>query len=136
MCDEGLSSKPVEPDHTQPESSFCPTVLQVYECLMSLANGKAVGQDGIIAEVLKAGGWQCAYIIHGIISNIAKHKYVPVNWKGGRIATLFKGKGDPAVCGHSRGLLVLDHMAKILSDLLSPFIAPLYYHNMPLLPKR
>ena len=112
-------------------SNFKPTVHQVHQCLMNLANGKAVGQDGIAAEILKAGGWQCACIIHSIINNIAINRYVPVNWKGGRIATLFKGKGDPAVCGNSRGLLVLDHVAKILSDLLSPFVTPLYHDNMP-----
>jgi len=66
-------------------SNFKPTVHQVHQCLMNLANGKAVGQDGIAAEILKAGGWQCACIIHSIINNIAINRYVPVNWKGGRI---------------------------------------------------
>ena len=98
---------------------------------MKLANGKAVGQDSLSAEVLKAGGWQCAYLIHSIIKLVAERMYVPIAWKGGRITALFKGKGDPGTCGNSRGLLILDHMAKILSDLLSIHVSPQYHMHMP-----
>ena len=116
---------PSKPNGPNP-SNFKPTVHQVHQCLMNLANGKAVGQDGIAAEILKAGGWQCACIIHSIIDNVAINRYVPVNWKGGRIATLFKGKGDPAVCGNSKGLLVLDHVAsaQLLQQTLSGSLGP------------
>ena len=49
---EDLSSKPL----AHVESSCSPTAQQVYECMLRLAGGKAIGLDGIAAEILKAGG--------------------------------------------------------------------------------
>ena len=54
---------------------------------------------------------------HNIIDSIIDNMYVPIAWKGGRIIDVYKGKGDAAVCNKSRGLLIMDHMAKPLSNL-------------------
>ena len=70
-------------------------------------------------------------MIHRIVQQIARDKHVPIAWNCGRIATLYEGKGDPAECGGSWVLLVLDHLAKVLSELLSPFVMPMYHSNLP-----
>ena len=48
-----------------------------------------------------------------LVWRIFRHSYVPVQWRGGRLAELFK-KGDPANPDNYRGLLISDHMSKVL----------------------
>ena len=77
-----------------------------------LPSGKAVGPDGVHAELLKAGGLAFGTKLFGIVSRLIASEVWPVQWKGGRIVDLFKGKGSAAVCDNSRGLLISDHVVR------------------------
>ena len=48
---------------------------------------------------------------------------VPPQWKGGRLAPLYKGKGDAADCNSHRGLLIADLASKVFTSLLKRPIA-------------
>ena len=50
---------------------------------------------------------------------------------GGQIVDIFKHKGSAAICDNSRGILLADHMFKvILAQVLTPLM-PIYMANMP-----
>ena len=49
----------------------------------------------------------------------------PAPWRGARLINLFK-KGAPLECDNYRGLSVVDHIGKVLADLLYQLMAPLY----------
>ena len=90
--------------------------------LATLPNNKASGPDGITAELLKAGGEAMVSLLQPLFQCIADSRTVPRAWKGGRLAKLFKGKGDPDVCDSSRGLLISDQLSKLFTGLLAPHV--------------
>ena len=85
-------------------------------------NNKASGPDDLTAELLKAGGEPLARLLVSLFKSIAEARTVPKAWKGGRLVKLFKGKGDPAECDSSRGLLIGDVLSKLFTGLLAPHV--------------
>ena len=116
-----------EPVSSVPLQRFRPSPSGVASAIARVGSGKAVGPDEVPAELLKAGGDALAIRVHALIDRVVTSQRWPWRWKGGRIATLWKKKGDYQVCDNSRGLLVSDHLGKVLPDLikedLTPFIA-------------
>ena len=82
---------------SQPVSikDFNPSVDHVHVQIMKLGSGKAAGPDGICAELLKAGGHVMACLFHPVVSRLVCSRVWPTPWNGGRIASLWKKKGDP-----------------------------------------
>ena len=74
--------------------------------------GKAVGPDGIPVELLRAGGESVVTFLYNIIGCAVEKLSVPLDWKGGRLARLWKGKADASICSNSRGLLLGSHSGK------------------------
>ena len=97
---------------------FSPTVEQVYEAMFILNGRNGLGPDQLSASILQAGGWTTAKIVHEIICQVVALEYVPIVWRGGRLLVLYKGKGSPSDCDSYCGLLISDHIAKILTTLL------------------
>ena len=56
---------------------------------------------------------------------------IPPQWKGGRLARLYKGKGDATDCNSHRGLLIADHVSKVFTSLLWPSIASVCDKRLP-----
>ena len=97
---------------------FRPSLQAVYDVLMSLDGNSGVGEDKLSANVLKAGGWCTASIIHAILEDVLHLRHVPIVWRGGRLVVLFKGMGSPAVPDNYRGIIVSDHLSKIITAFL------------------
>ena len=96
-----------------------------------LPNGKAVGPDGLPAEVIKAGGDVFGIKLFDVVTRTVDSEVFPVQWKGGRIADLFKGKSSATVCDDSRGLLIGDYCGKAFVSLLKDDLEPLYQASIP-----
>ena len=120
-----------EPSSPVTEHGFSPTLQQVIGAVRHLPNGKAVGPDGLPAEVIKAGGDVFGIKLFDVVTRIVDSEVFPVQWKGGRIADLFKGKGSATVCDDSRGLLIGDHCGKAFVSLLKDDLEPLYQASIP-----
>jgi hypothetical protein len=100
------------------QKPFEPSIADVHAALMRLNGTKGMGCDQLSASILQAGGWEAAVIIHELIQLIVRHGYIPIAWRGGRLVVLYKGKGSPRSTDSYRGLLVSDHLAKVLTSLL------------------
>ena len=61
-----------------------------------------------------------------IISWAVAIERVPLSWRGGRVANLFKGKGAATLTDNYRGLLISDHASKVLTGALQEEITPKY----------
>ena len=108
----------------------CPPLEVVSWAIASLANSKAVGPDGIPAEFLKAAGAPFACLYYELFRHIWYKAYVPLMWRGGRLAELFK-KGSTLACDNYRGLLISDHMSKVFTKILNLYVDPYYIKYMP-----
>jgi hypothetical protein len=109
---------------------FTPSLEQVHAALFLLNGDKGLGPDCLSASVLQAGGWATAEIVHEIICQIIALEYVPVAWRGGKLVVLYKGKGPPSDCDSYRGLLIADHIAKILTTLLQIHMNDAYQNEV------
>ena len=111
--------------------NFHTTVESDMAAYKALPCNKSTGTDEIPAEVLVAGGEPLAHIMRPVHEKIEEQCQMPIRWKGGRIADLYKQKGDPQLCSNSRGLLVSDHLAKGYIGQLKDNVDEQYCRNMP-----
>lgn len=95
-----------------------PTIEEVKKAICCLKNNKSPGVDGIPGEVLKHGGDALHSRLHEIISAMWEVERVPQQWKDAKIISIYKKKGDRAVCGNSRGISLLSIAGKILAKVL------------------
>ena len=64
-----------------------------------MKTGKAVGQSGIGAEMLKAAGEAGVSWVTDLCNVIVKEGKIPADWKKSWIVSVYKGKGDALDCG-------------------------------------
>ena len=95
-----------------------------------LSLNKAVGNDGIPAEIIRIGGDVLLDMYYDIICIIWHFAFVPTQWRGGRICELLK-KGSTSVCDNFRGLLISDHFSKLFTAILDKYVDPFYNAAMP-----
>ena len=108
------------------QASAWPQLELVGAAVARLADGKAVGPDGIPAELLKAGGSPLLRRLHTVIRAAVRDVDIPHPWKGGRLATAWKSKGAADLCDNHRGLLMSDHCSKVMTALLKDQIDEAY----------
>ncbi|XP_069984652.1 transposon TX1 uncharacterized 149 kDa protein [Penaeus vannamei] len=101
-----------------PELDNMPTRQEVHMAIISLKNNKAAGPDGIPAEILKHGGNAILDSLHDIFQKVWAASWCPQKWKDADIVSIFKKKGDRAVCGNSRGISLLATSGKVLTRIL------------------
>ena len=121
-----LNSKPdmLDPDipkrlPQQPVASALgiePTEEEIATSMKAMANEKAVGPDGLPAELLKLGLQQDRTILlefHRLTTLIWREGKVPQQWKDAVITVLHK-KGDKTECGNYRSISLVSHAGKVL----------------------
>ena len=94
-----------------------PTEEEIATAMKAMANAKAVGPDGLPAELLKLGLQQDRTILlglHRLTILIRREGKVPQQqWKDAVITVLHK-KGDKTECGNYRGISLVSHAGKVL----------------------
>ena len=84
-----------------------------------------------IRDSLRACGEPFIAHFCGLLQHISQAGEVPCQWKGGRIARLWKKKGGPADCANSRGILIGTAMSKLFTAAMEPSFAPLVDAALP-----
>lgn len=95
-----------------------------------LPKNKGLVGDGISAELLCAGGMECAFMFDCLHQRILREGW-PLHWCGGRIVDLWRCKGDPEICDNSRGLLLSDHSSQAFIGQLRSELEPKHQKNSP-----
>ena len=93
-----------------------PTEEEIATAMKAMANAKAVGPDGLPAELLKLGLQQDRTILqelHRLTILIWRQGKVPQQWKYAVITALHK-KGDKTECGNYRSISLVSHAGKVL----------------------
>ena len=83
-----------------------PTEEEIATVMKAMANAKAVGPDGLPAELMKLGLQQDRTILmelHRLTTLIWRKGKVPQRWEDAVITVLHK-KGDKTECGNYRGI--------------------------------
>ena len=94
-----------------------PTEEEIATAMKAIPNAKAVGPDGLPAELLKLGLQQENRTIlrelHRLIILIWRQGKVPQQWKDEVITVLHK-KSDNTDCGNYRGISLVSHAGKVI----------------------
>ena len=95
--------------------------------------GKATGPDQVISEVLHLFPSETARMLHPLLIKTFCHQAEPVSAKGGLLIRAFKGKGDSTAPASHRGLLISNHLAKILhAAIREPLLPTFSAHALPM----
>ena len=90
----------------------------VAKTLQRMPRQRAVGPDEVASEIWIAGGDRLAELLCELRKRVVVSGIIPPQWKGGRLARLYKGNGDAADCNSHRCLLIADHASKVFTSLL------------------
>ena len=98
-----------------------PTMQELTDAIRSLANGKAVGRDGVSVKLFKitlTGDPALRRRPFDIVVRIWRGGEVPQQWKDAIITALHKKK-DRTECGNYRGISLVAHASKILLKIIA-----------------
>ena len=113
-----------------------PTMQELTGAIRSLANGKAVGTDGVSVElfiITLSGDLALRRRLLDIVIYIWRGGEVPHQWKVAIIMVLHKNK-DRAECGNYRGISLVAHAGKILLKIIARRLSE-YCKHVRILPK-
>ena len=68
---------------------------------------KQLGPTGVVSEMMKASGGFGTRWMTDLINNIVIGSCIPGNLRNSILVPVYKGKGDPLVCGSYRALKLL-----------------------------
>ena len=103
-------------DHSETDTSQL-TSEEVEQAVKKLQNGKAAGEDEIVAEMLKSGGEVMIDWLLEILQEVWRTKQLPSEWKKSILVPVHKKK-DRKVCDNYRGISLLSIPGKVLSLVL------------------
>ena len=98
-----------------------PTMQELTDAIRSLANGKAVGPDGVSIELFKItlnNDLALRQRLLDIVVRTWRGSEVPQRWKYAIIMVLHKKK-DRTKCGNNRGISLVAHVGKILLRIIA-----------------
>ena len=113
-----------------------PTMQELTDAIRSLANGKAVGPDGVSVELVKIilnGDPALRRRLLDIVVRIWGEGEVPQQWKDAIIMVLHKNNGRTE-CGNYRGISLVAHAGKILLKIIARRLSE-YCERVGILPE-
>ena len=90
---------------------------EVAKAVRRLRNGKAAGEDRIVAELLKNGGEAVIDWLMELMQEVWRTRQVPQEWRNATLIPLFKKK-DRKHCDNYRGISLLSVPGKVLALIL------------------
>ena len=80
--------------------------------------GKMWGESRICSDVYASFPELMAAIEYPLVVKTYTRIQPPLQWKGGMLCELFKGKGSPSLCSNYRDILLADDSGKAAGRLL------------------
>ena len=119
--------KPLNVDNDWDGEVDCPEVMaprcliseeEVVAAIKGLKMGKAAGPTGVVSGMMKASGGFGKRWMTDLINNIVKEGCIPDDWRKSILVAVYKGKGDPLVCGSYRAIKLLEQPLKVIERVL------------------
>ena len=98
------------------------SLYEIRMALKQLKNNKAPGEDGITAELLKAGGTPVLKTLQRLFNAVILGGKTPQSWQSGVVALFFK-KGDKTLLKNYRPITLLSHVYKLFSRVITNRLA-------------
>ena len=110
-----------------------PTRNMLEASLRDSAPMKAIGPDGLPAELLRFGAGSVALPVYQLLLKTVLRLEEPLAFKGGMVHHLWKGKGAPHLCQSHRAILISSSVGKAVHRTIRGLgIAPFLRSHSPL----
>ena len=103
ICDEFPPPTMDQVEVPEPSANL-PTCRDVEAIMMRVKVGRAPGPDGVPSLLMKSCASILAKVYHPLMVKALTVNFEPLEWSGGRLCVIPKGKGGH-MCGDSRGFL-------------------------------
>ncbi|KAI8511348.1 hypothetical protein Bbelb_104480 [Branchiostoma belcheri] len=113
------------------ELDAMPEESELLEALSALPSGKAPGQDGIPAEVLKENREVILPYLYELLRQCWEEGKVPNEMCNAKIMTLYKNKGDQGDCNNFRGISLLSITGKAIARIVRKRLQTLAERVLP-----
>ena len=94
------------------DASTVPSRIELEQALRQTQTGRAVGLDGIPGELLHFAASSASRALFQLFIKSALRASEPIQFKGGALHAVWKGKSNPAFCSSHRGILVSSNVGK------------------------
>jgi hypothetical protein len=91
---------------------------EITGAIRRLKQGKAAGNDEVVAEVLKKGGDQVEYSMYLLCSKVWNEEKLPTDWTRGMIFPIYKD-GDEKDTSNYRGITLLSIVGKVYAQVIN-----------------
>ena len=105
-----------------------PTISDIHHRYLRMKNNKAGGECNVTTNVHKTFALSMAKAVWPLHVKATIRLSPPLQWKGGMVAALFKGKGSSAICENYRDILLADDNGKDFSAHLRHHMLPIVRH--------
>ena len=95
-----------------------PSLNEVKLAIKQINTNKAPGIDGLPVELLMVGSENVTNAVFDLIIKSWNGTPIPQDWIDGILVSLFKGKGEKAICDNYRGITLLEAVGKVFSRLI------------------
>ena len=89
-----------------------PSRLELEQAFRQTQTGKAVGVDGVPGELLHFAAASASRSLFQLFLKTTLRAAEPIQFKGGALHAVWKGKSNPAFCSAHRGILVSSNVGK------------------------
>lgn len=93
-------------------------MFEIEKALKQIKNEKSAGEDGILPEMLKAGGDQLMKQLKNLFNQCLQEEKIPANWHNAVVVLLHK-KGDKTRLENYRPISLLSQIYKLLTKILT-----------------
>ena len=108
----------------QIDASDLPTILELEHQLRQARSGKACGYDNIPGELLQASCTHLAHHLWPLLLKVTTRLEEPLQYKGGKLFALYKGRGSPLECGSYRAILLSSNLGKCIHNVFRSRVMP------------
>ena len=109
-----------------PTLRMLPTLQFLESCCRKVRFRKATGPDGLVSELFHNFSGSCARAILPLLLKVYCYNAEPISSKGGFLVRMWKGKGSISIPEHYRGLLISNHLSKVMHSAFRRLLLPFY----------
>ena len=91
-----------------------PDILQIASSFSLRKKGKGCGESLLVSDLYKRFPRELSQVYYPLIFKSMSRLHPPLQWRGGMIQEIYKGKGDPGIPSHYRDVLLADDDGKAL----------------------
>ncbi|XP_047470216.1 uncharacterized protein LOC125025923 [Penaeus chinensis] len=91
---------------------------EVEEAMKKMKSKRATGCSELTVDLLKHLGKEGIQMVTSLLQKVWDKEKMPAEWELSELATIYKRKGDPMDCGNFRGIKLLEHVMKILENVI------------------